>query len=681
MAELSLIKQLNDALLCVICYDTFIHPKQLHCNHIYCQKCLASLVDRDQQGRLLISCPTCRQVTPLPSTGVAGLVSAFHLDSILEIKNSVTRLEDVPPASLTSSAAVLYCSIHCDKELELYCETCGKLACLKCVTKGGQHQNHEHELLDEAFARYKEEITLSLEPLEKQLLTIKRALAHLETRCGEIAGHQASIEIDIHDSIRQLYEILDIRKKELLGQLNQIAQEKMDCLRAQKDKLEATRMEIRAVLDKMRQNLRSESPGEALSDKTVTVTQAKQLASPLPPDLLTPTTDANMIFSAAADIPEQCQKYGQVLVPSLPDATKCHMAGKSVESTAVGKKATTILQAINFVGEPCREEIRSLECELVSEITGTREACSVKPSMGEESQYEISYKPKVKGRHQLHIKIEGQHIKGSPQVVLAMSPVNGTPVSMIPNVDGPMGITITPREEVVVAEWDGNTVSFFTCSGRKVRSLGKRGSGPGEFKHPCGVAVDGEGNIVVVDSDNHRIQKFTPEGKFVAAVGTKGSKALQFVNPNDVAYNKHNKKLYVTDGGCRIQILNPDLTFHSSFGKKGSGKGQFSDPTGIAFSSTGEVYVTDSDNHRIQVFTPAGKCLRTFGSRGSGPGQLNRPNGIALDANNQVYVSDFNNHRVSLFTPSGDFVTSFGGGGMRLGCLWARGGWWWGTVE
>ncbi len=664
-------KKLNEVLQCPICFDTLAHPKLLHCNHVYCQNCLPSLVDRDLQGKYFISCPTCRQITPLPSTGVAGLPSAFHIDSILEIKKSVIKLEDLPSRPTNP---VMYCAVHKDKELELYCETCGELICLRCVTRGGQHQSHEHELLDEAFERYKEEITSLKEPMEKQLTTISKALTWIKARHGEITGHVASIEIDIHDSIRRLHEILDIRKKELIGQLSQITQEKIDCLENQKEQLETTQTQIRGCLGKMDKGLRERYPGDALIEKTTVEKQARELAAPLPPDILNPNTEANIVFSALADAPEMCENYGQVLVPSLPDATKCLMTGKCADKVKVGEKPSAILQVVNFVGEPCKEAVQTLECELVSEITGTREECAVKK--GGESHYEISYQPKVKGRHQLHIKIEGQHVQGSPHTVSVMSPVDkvGTPISTIPNVDGPMGITITPQGEVVVAECDGDTVSFFSCDGRKLRSFGKRGSAPGRFKHPCGVAVDGDNNIVVADSENHRIQKFTPEGQFLVAVGTKGSKLLQFMNPNDVAFSKHSGKLYVADGCHRIQILNPDLTFSSSFGKKGNGRGQFNDPTGIAFSRTGKVYVTDSNNHRIQVFTATGKFLKMFGSRGAGWGELNRPNGIAIDSNDKVYVSDFNNHRVSVFTPEGEFVVSFGGGGMRPGMFMGPGG-------
>ena len=82
------------------------------------------------------------------------------------------------------------CPEHGGKEVELYCETRGEPICWKCVLKGSKHHSHDYEELDKAFERYKVEITASLEPIEKQLTTINKALAQLDTRCGEISDYR-----------------------------------------------------------------------------------------------------------------------------------------------------------------------------------------------------------------------------------------------------------------------------------------------------------------------------------------------------------------------------------------------------------------------------------------------------------------------------------------------------------
>ena len=667
------LKQLEEQLNCSICLDTYTDPKLLQCFHVYCRQCLVPLVDRDQQGQLGLTCPICRQVTPVPDRGVAGLQSAFHINRFLEIKESLQRpenpaatLEEAVPTDVNPGKRASHCFVHEDKELELYCETCEKLICMRCALKGGMHHDHDYKDLGQAFRKYKEEISSSLEPIENQVTIMKEALAQLNTRCGEISDQRTATAVNIHVTFRRLQEILAVRETELIGQLDQVTQGKLKGLAVQKDLIKTTLAQLCSCLHFMRESLRTGSEGDVLKMKTNTFSQVKELTTPFPLDILEPSTDADIVFSARADMTSACLNYGQVFAAGLPDPSKCHVTGKVSEAAVVGEKCTAILQAINFGGELCKESIKSLECNYVSEITGIGASCSVERSG--QSKYEISYQPTIKGRHQLHIKVQGQHIRGSPFSAAVKSPVEnlGTPILTIGGVDGPWGVAINQRGEVVVAKWEGNRVSVFSPSGGKLRSFATHGSSQGQVWYPREVAVDGEGNILVADSENHRIQKFTSQGLFLTSVGTRGSGHLQFSCPTGIAFNASNKKVYVTDTyNHRVQVLNSDLTFSSTLGKNGSGKGQFSSPQGIACDSTGKVYVADSYNHRIQVFD--GKFLHMFGRRGQGRGELDCPVGVAIDTSDMVYASESGNHRVSVFTTEGQFVTSFGRRGKGPG--------------
>ena len=661
MAE-EVFKKLEEQLTCSICLDIYTNPKLLQCFHVYCQQCLVPLVDRDQRGQLGISCPICRQVTPVPNRGVAGLQSAFHINHLLELQDSFQKLDN-PAAALEGAAtnaapsreAVRHCFEHPDEELKLYCETCGELVCLKCAIKGlGKHFGHNCKELHQAFQEYKEEITSSLEPMEKQVATMKGVLTLLDTRCGEISDQREATEDKIHTTFRRLQEVLNVRETELVHQLHRITQSKLKTLAVHRDKIETILAQLSSCLLFMGESLREANKDDALMMKTNTVNTVKELSTPLQPDILKQSTEADIIFATLEDLHSMCRDYGQVFAKGSLDPSKCHATGKGLEVAVVGEKSTCILHA---EGIRCINPIKSLDCEFLSEIAGTKASCSIERR---ERKYEISYQPTIKGRHQLHIRVEGQHIRGSPFSVAVKLPVEklGTPILTIGGVGEPRGIAINQRGEVVVTDWQRHCIDVFSPSGEKLRSFGTNGSGKGQFDKPRGVAVDGEGNILVADTWNHRIQKFTAEGQFLTAVGTEGSGPLQFTNPSDIAISD---KVYVVDfRNHRVQILNADLTFCHTFGKIGSGEGLFQWPRGIACDSTGKVYVTDINSHRIQVFTAKGEFLRMFGQRGQGRGELYKPVGIAVDTSGIVYVSEGGNNRVSLFTSEGQFVTSFG---------------------
>ena len=234
MAEEVLKKFFEEQLNCSICLDPYTDPKLLQCLHVYCRQCLVPLVDRDQQGRLGLSCPTCRQVTPIPDRGVAGLQPAFHINHLLEVQESLQKVQN-PAATQEESvrepeiakSSVRSCFEHPEEDLKLYCETCGELVCVQCVVKGGKHHDHDCAGLKKAFEKYNEEIASYLEPMEKEVMAAERALAQLDARCGEINDQRPIAEDNIHVTFRRLREVLNVRETELIGRLHELTQEKL----------------------------------------------------------------------------------------------------------------------------------------------------------------------------------------------------------------------------------------------------------------------------------------------------------------------------------------------------------------------------------------------------------------------------------------------------------------------
>jgi tripartite motif-containing protein 2/3/tripartite motif-containing protein 71 len=669
MAESKILKELEEQLNCSICLDTYTDPKLLQCFHVYCRKCLVPLVERDQQGKLSLTCPNCRQTTPIPDRGVAGLRPAFHINRLLEIKESCQEPnkpagtpEEASPTDGNPVKKASHCLVHKGKKLKLYCETCRELICNKCALRGGSHHDHEYEELNQAFEKYKVDITPSLEPLEKQVTTIKKALKKFDAHCDEISNQRAATAGNIHTTFRRLREILNVRETELIDQLDRMTQSKLKSLAAQRDEIETSLAKLNSCLHFIRESLKPGNEGDVLMMKTSTANRAKELTTPFQPHYLEPGTEADMGFLKSVDMVAACQNYGWIYTQDLPDPSKCQVDAKT--AVMIGEKYTTVLQLTNFKGQPCNKLTGALESEFVSEISGTRARCSVERRG--QSQYEISYQPTIKGRHQLHVKVQGRHIRRSPFSVVVKSAVEklGTPFQTIGWVDRPWGMAINQRREAVVAEWWGDSVSVFSPSGKKLRSFSTRGSGG----CPREVAVDGEGNILVTDSENNRIQKFTSHGRFLTSVGSRSRQHMEFSLPTGIAFNASNNKVYVGDtNNHRIQVLNSDLTFSRTIGNEGVGEGQFSFPCSIACGSTGKVYVVDQCNHRIQVFSAEGTFQKMFGRRGQGRGELDVPVGIAVDASNKVYVSEWGNQRISVFTSGGQFVMSFGSRGEGPG--------------
>ncbi|HEY9857729.1 MAG TPA: NHL repeat-containing protein, partial [Stenomitos sp.] len=120
----------------------------------------------------------------------------------------------------------------------------------------------------------------------------------------------------------------------------------------------------------------------------------------------------------------------------------------------------------------------------------------------------------------------------------------------------PGGMALDTKGNLLVLDFGTSSIHVFNPRGESVRTIGKRGNGPGEFAVPRELAVDRFGNLFVADTLNHRIQVFDPEGNFVLAVGRKGLGFGEFNGPEGLAISPDDK-LYVADrGNGRIQVLN-----------------------------------------------------------------------------------------------------------------------------
>ena len=704
------LKKVAARLECGICHKQYKDPKLLPCFHVFCNQCLERLVQK-RDGQSVLQCPNCRRTTALPLQGVSGLQSDFHASHLFEIQDTLAKVKEPQKIqcekckkstatgfcrdcgkficdkctemhqtweeyntheiatiqNVQADAAsfippkkkVLYCQKHNEKLLEIYCKTCNELICNTCTVR--THQGHQYDVASDTFTRHKQEIADQLESIKRHLATVNTALHSFDGRAKEIQDQRETHQADIHKRIDQLQQALEQRRTELIGQLNQLTQHKLKSLAAQRDQVELLHTQLTSCLEYVEGSLTTGTQEEILGMKGSLLQQISQITGDFNSGILAPKEEANILLVADSELHHACKEFADVVdqseKPVCPE--KCYCTGDGIKSANIGELATFIVHAIDGSDKECQQPVKGLSIALFSCKTNTKVDSQVR-QMGE-SEYEVQYQPVNRGQHQLHIRINGKSIKGSPHTVVARPSLQslGKPVSTIENIRSPWGIAINSKGHIAVVEYNRHCITVFTPEGHRIRSLGSKGGEQGQFYLPRGVAVDRDDNIIVVDAGNNRVQKFTSEGTFVEAVGTRGSQALQFNDPTGVGINHMNDKVYISEQhNHRIQILNMDFTYSSSFGGSGSGDGQFNAPYDVAFDSINNLYIVDTLNNRIQVFTPDGKFLHKFGTYGSGDGKLSSPYSIAIDENDTVYVANYGNNCISIFTTQGKFLRS-----------------------
>jgi DNA-binding beta-propeller fold protein YncE len=148
-------------------------------------------------------------------------------------------------------------------------------------------------------------------------------------------------------------------------------------------------------------------------------------------------------------------------------------------------------------------------------------------------------------------KFPGEEPKGS--VVIKFSPegkvlmtlgkpgVTGNPPDALTE---PTDVVTDPGNgDVYVAESHTNSKTqilsgAFRCStGTAIlRTIGKTGTGPGEFRTPHAIEFDSQGRLIVADRHNHRIQILTKDGKYVGEYREFSRASGLAIDGNDMIY-------------------------------------------------------------------------------------------------------------------------------------------------
>jgi 4-amino-4-deoxy-L-arabinose transferase-like glycosyltransferase/sugar lactone lactonase YvrE len=254
------------------------------------------------------------------------------------------------------------------------------------------------------------------------------------------------------------------------------------------------------------------------------------------------------------------------------------------------------------------------------------------------------------------------------------------------DLQAPRGLAIDARGNLYIADTGHHRVVELDSQGKVIRTLGKEGTGPGEFGtvediavgpdgkiyvleapgparihvfnpdgtldhviagewcSPAGFTVGPDNMIYVADTCGSRIMKHAPDGTRVAEYRGSPDPALRFEQPVDVAVAADGS-IYVADLRHRIVELDPSGTMQRTWpthvgGNRGAGN--------LALVGN-TLYLTDPDQNRVTAIDRATGRSDQFGQAGDGPGAFGDPTGIAGGPDGQIYVVDSDHARVEVF--------------------------------
>ena len=646
--------KLEEQLTCPVCLDHYTNPKTLPCLHSFCQHCLEGLPLDKKNETYYLSCPTCRHHTELPEEGAGAFPVAFILNNLKEMQCLMKKTAKV--SSFHGDWDT--CSDH-GKSLELFCETCDTVICVKCLAHS--HKHHEYNLTTDSCTKHCQKLRECLSSVEGKKEALKKVLSALAERQGEIREKGEGVLAEIHEMVEEMMNALHQSERKLTEQAKRVTDAKLKVLSEQMKSAEMSLSLLEDIENYVDQSLKTGSPQQVLKSKKQMMERMSEVTAQINVDELHPKEKADFVLSK--DI-KSLHHIGDIVTYSSTALQQCRV--KKVNCFERLPKVKSISFSLSLEAPDSSllsVPLSSLRCSLVPVGKGDQPIHTTVTTTTDPGVYRIQCDLSASGYHTVKVQVYDVQLEDT-SLVVPINPYleNIAPVHIIDEFKGPWGVAVSNDNHVIVTENLGQCITILDRFGKKVKSLGgEGGSGNVKFSSPRGIAITPDNFILV--SDHHKIQKITMDGYLIASVSENDSGPLQFKAPRSIAISPINGQFYVADrdNHC-IQVLNPDLTFSHSFGKIGSADGQFLFPLGIAIDSQGFVYVSDFGCHRIQKFFPDGKFLVQFGTEGPGPGQLNSPFGITIDtaATGLVYVSEWVNSRISVFTSDGLFINSFG---------------------
>ena len=715
----TLFYNLREEVSCSVCSDLFTDPKHLSCLHSFCLKCLNRWYETCGGGQA-IKCPKCQTLSRVPASGdLKDLPTSFYLNGLIDVlaikecKSTQVTCGNCDKKSSEASYCFQCCIFYCEQclvghnmmrdkkehrvlavkefqdkdyedvlkrpvfcskerhqkeEIKYYCKDCETALCQTCVTLN--HGGHDLRLIEEEAENKTIEIKSILQSQREGLDAKLNIIAQLDEDCAKLIQQSEIARRDVQRFADGLIKTIQAKMKNIITAVESQTKKSLESLKAKRSAIQQQINATESSLKEADKLLKRSTTAEVveLKKSLQTIFQGLNQTKPIVHD---PSSLQTLVFVEnqktidtvnGEELGFLCMEEGYRKKPS-----KFLAEGKGLTEGTVGRKAQFNL----FTSTAERKQWYDEKDRVTVEIKDEQErecVTQVKIDDNKTGIYKITYFPIVQGTFKLFVKVNWEHISCSPFTVI-LKPFQVKPVLSFGKkgsgermFNSLMGVAVTAKDEILVADNQNHRVQVFDSNGTFLRSFGHQGVNAGEFKYPYGIAIDKDRNILVADNDNHRIQILSWEGRHLGSFGGKGSLDSQLSYPWGLSLDSTGNVIVADTGNKLIKIFSPDGRFVMKIG----GQGSLSFP--VHCVQCGEYFiVSDSEEHCIKVFNREGHFQYKFGKQGKGDGEFSLPWFLSVTQSKHLLVCDTVNHRIQVFELDGKFVGKFGTNGSKLG--------------
>ena len=713
----TLFHNLREEVSCSVCSDLFTDPKHLSCLHSFCLKCLRGWYETCEGGDA-IRCPKCQTFSQVPASGdLKDLPTSFYLNGLIDVlaikECSKTQVkcgncdQKTSVATYCFQCCIFYCEEclighnimrdkkehrilavkefqdkdyedilrrpvfcsrqgHQKKKLKLFCKECETVVCQTCVML--DHNGHKLTLIEEEAENQRLEIKTVIETRRHNLDETMNVVAQLDEDYAKVIHQGETLKGNVHQFADGLIKIIQAKTQNIIDEVENQTKKSIESLTAKRGEIQRRINVIESSLEEADKLLKRSTSAEVVQLKKTlqTIFQGVDQTEPIVHD---PSSLEAFVFLENRKVLDVVngEDVGSLEEVHRTKPSESLAKDEGLKEVIVGRKAQFNLITRNAE----RKQWYDKQDRVTVEFKDEQERDCVKEVRIDDNKdgtYSITYFPRVQGTFKLLVKVNGEHIRYSPFTVI-VKPFHVQPVLSFGKygsddgmLNNPIGVVVSDRDEIVVADSGNHRVQVFASNGTFLRSFGRFGRYAGEFYYPNGIAINKDRNIFVADNSNHRVQILSWEGRYVGSFGDKGSLDSRLRSPRGLSLDSTGNVMVADAGNKLIKIFTPDGRFVMKLGEQGS----FSYP--VHCVQCGEyLVVSDFTDNCIKVFNREGHFQYKFGKLGAGDGEFNCPWFLSVTQSKYLLVCDHNNHRIQVFELDGRFVGKFGTNGSKLG--------------
>ncbi|TKS77158.1 E3 ubiquitin-protein ligase TRIM33 [Collichthys lucidus] len=157
------------------------------------------------------------------------------------------KMADPQESVGTPGQRPVFCPVHKQEPLKLFCETCDTLTCRDCQLL--EHKEHRYQFLEEAFQNQKGIIESSVAKLQEKKNYVHYSVSQVQSRLKELNETHRKVEHEIKIAVFTLINEINKKGKSLLQQLESVTKERSMRLVAQHKDTTQLAQQIHHVLN------------------------------------------------------------------------------------------------------------------------------------------------------------------------------------------------------------------------------------------------------------------------------------------------------------------------------------------------------------------------------------------------------------------------------------------------